>query len=276
MPLSGPVDPRVSMKAQLAYTLRALRTLKGLSQDALAKELYTTRETIAAYETGRNRPDLEFCKTLDEFFDTGEMFQSLWAHARREHLREWFEEYVGHENEASEIRTFQPLYIPGLLQTEGYIRATWLPGTVIEEKVVQRLARRDILTREDNPPHLFAVLDQVAIIRPVGGAEVMKEQLRHLLTMSELPNVSIQVVRLHGGWHFGLNGAVVVLTKPDARKVGYVEAQFGGRLIEDPPELARLGLRFDRIRGKALSEEASRALIRATMETMTDDPVAEE
>jgi hypothetical protein len=111
------------------------------------------------------------------------MFQSLWHHAQREHLREWFEQYVGHENEAAEIRTFQPLYIPGLLQTEGYIRATWLPGTVIEEKVVQRLTRRDILTREDDPPHLFAVIDQAAILRPVGGAAVMKEQLRQLLAM---------------------------------------------------------------------------------------------
>jgi transcriptional regulator with XRE-family HTH domain len=275
MPLSGPVDPRESMKAQLAYTLRALRTLKGLSQDALAKELYTTRETIAAYETGRNRPDLEFCKRLDEFFDTGEMFQSLWGHAQREHLREWFEEYFRHESEACEIRTFQPLYIPGVLQTEAYIRAVWLPNTVIEEKVVQRLARQDILSREE-PSHLFAVLDQAAILRPVGGATVMREQLQHLLMMSELPNVSIQVVRLNGGWYFGLDGAIVVFAKPNASRVGFVEAQFGGRVIEDPYEVARLGLRFDQIRGKALSEEASRALIRTTMETMSDDPVAEE
>jgi hypothetical protein len=184
------------------------------------------------------------------------------------------EEYLRHENEASEIRTFEPLYIPGLLQTEEYIRATWLPSTVIENKVAQRLARRDILTRENDPPHLFAVIDQAALIRPVGGAKVMKEQLRHLLTMSELPNVTIQVVELSDGWYFGLNGAMVIFTKPDSSRVGLVEAQFGGRLIEDPPQLARLGLRFDLIRGKALSEEASRALIRTTMETVSDDQLA--
>lgn len=276
MPPSGPVDPRQSMRAQLAYTLRALRTTKGLSQDQLAKELYATRETIAAYESGRNRPDLDFCKKLDEFFGTGEMFQSLWDHARREHLREWFEAYVEHESEATEIRTFEPLYIPGLLQTEEYNRACWRPNTLIEEKVAQRLARRDILTRECDPPHLFAVIDQAAIRRSVGGTQVTTEQLRHLLTVSELPNVSIQVVELDGGWYFGLDGAIVVLSKPDASRVGFVEAQLGGRLIEDPHEVARLGLRFDQIRGKALSEEASCALIRTTMETMQDDPVAEE
>jgi DNA-binding XRE family transcriptional regulator len=93
------------MKAQLACTLRALRTVKGLSQDQLAKELYATRESIAAYESGRNRPPLEFCTSLDEFFETGEMFQSLWDHAKREHLHEWFEEYIGHEAAATQIHT---------------------------------------------------------------------------------------------------------------------------------------------------------------------------
>jgi transcriptional regulator with XRE-family HTH domain len=262
------------MKAQLAYALRALRTVRGLSQDQLAKELYATRESIAAYETGRNRPDEDFCKGLDEFFGTGELFQGIWYHAQREHLREWLEAYLGHEIESSEIRTFEPLYIPGLLQTEGYIRAAWRTSVTVEERIAQRLARRDILTRTDDPPHLFAVIDQAAILRPVGGPEVMKEQLLHLLTMSELPNVSIQVVELDCGWYFGLDGAIVVLTKPDAHRVGFVEAQLGGRLIEDPHEVARLGLVFAQIRGKALSEDASCALIRKTMETMSDDPVA--
>jgi hypothetical protein len=84
------------------------------------------------------------------------------------------------------------------------------------------------------------------------------------------------VVELSGGWYFGLSGAIVVLTKPDACRVGYVEANFGGRLIEDPCEVVRLGLRFDQIRGRALSEADSRALIRTAMETMSDDQVAEE
>lgn len=276
MSRSIPIDPRESMKAQLVHALRALRTLRGLSQDQLAKELYATREAIAAYETGRNRPDEDFCRRLDEYFGTEELFQGIWFHAQREHLREWLQAYIGHESESSEIRTFEPLYIPGLLQTESYIRATWLPNTVIDEVVAQRLARQDLLTRANDPPHLFAVIDQAAILRPVGGPKVMREQLEHLLTMSELPNVSIQVVELDGGWYFGLNGAMVILAKPDASRVGFVEAQLGGRLIEDPPELARLGLRFALIRSRALSEEASRALIRKTMETMSDDPVAEE
>ena len=154
MPNSVPTDPRESMKAQLAYTLRALRTVRGLSQDQLAKELYATRESIAAYESGRNRPDEDFCERLDDFFGTGEMFQGLRDHVRREHLPEWFEEYIGHETEASQIRTFESDYIPGMLQTEAYMRAcSDKPDR--EEKIARRLARRDLLTREDDPPGLL-------------------------------------------------------------------------------------------------------------------------
>jgi transcriptional regulator with XRE-family HTH domain len=275
MPNSVPLDPRVSMKAQLAYSLRALRTVRELSQDQLAKELYATRESIAAYESGRNRPDEDFCKRLDDFFGTGEMFQGLRDHVRREHLPEWFEEYIGHETEASQIRTFESNYIPGLLQTEGYIRAS-TDKPYSEESLARRLARRDMLTREDDPAAFFAVLDEAVIRRPVGGARVTREQLQHLLDMSERPNVYIRVVRERTGWYRGMNGALVVLTKPDRTAVGYVEAQFGGRLVQDPAEVIDLALRFDQIGVKALSDDASRALILNTMETMRDDPVAEE
>ncbi|WP_165975828.1 helix-turn-helix domain-containing protein [Actinomadura rubrisoli] len=262
------------MRAQLAYTLRLFREIRGLSQDALAKELYTTRETIAAYETQRNAPDEAFCMKLDEFFGTKELFQGLWHHAQREHLHEWFEAYMAHEIESTEIRSFQPLYIPGLLQTEGYMRATAPKGPVEEDLIQQRLDRRDILTRAENRPHFFVVLDQGAILRRSRNGDVMREQLRHLLAVGELPQIHIQAVQLSDGLYRGLDGAMVVLTKADRRRVGYVEAQFGGRLIEDPVEVTRLGIRFDEIRCQALSEEGTRDLIQKTMETMQDDPLA--
>jgi transcriptional regulator with XRE-family HTH domain len=274
MPPSAPIDPRKSMRAQLAYTLRLMREAKGLSQDGLAKQLYTTRESIAAYESQRNRPDKEFCKKLDEFFGTGELFQGLWHHAQREHINEWFEAYIAHENESSEIRSFQPLYIPGLLQTEGYMRAAAPKGQVDEDQISQRLARRGILTRAENQPHLFVVLDEAAILRRNHDADVMYEQLQYLLDAGELPQIHLQVVRITDGCYPGLNGALVVLTKPDRRRIGYVEAQFGGRLVQDPAEVTRLGLLFDEIRGHALSEEDTRVLIRKTMEAMQHDPVA--
>jgi transcriptional regulator with XRE-family HTH domain len=268
MPPCTHIDPRESLRAQFAYTLRTLRTLKGLSQELLAKELFLSREAITAYETQRNFPDLDTCKQFDDFFGTGELFQSQWAHAQREHVHEWFEAYLTHENEATEIRTFQPQYIPGLLQSEGYMRAGAFPNTLSEELIARRLARREILTQKDRPPYLFATLDQAVIQRPFGGAKVMREQLEHLLTMSEQANVMVQVVADRVGWHPGLDGAMVLLSKADHTRVGYVEAQLGGRLIENPSEVSGLGVRFDQIRGKALSEDDSQALIQETIEAM--------
>ncbi|MFC5746936.1 helix-turn-helix domain-containing protein [Actinomadura rugatobispora] len=276
MPPCTHIDPRESLRAQLAYTLRTMRTLKGLSQEQLAKELFLSREAITAYETQRNFPDLDTCKQFDEFFGTGELFQAQWAHAQREHVHEWFEAYLTHELEAIQIKTFQPLHMPGLLQTEEHVRSNGMPSPQIEDDISKRLARRDILTREADPAFLFAILDESVIRRPIGGAEVMRKQLQHLLTLSELPNVTIEIVREQAGWYFGLDGALVFLTKPDNTSVGYVEAQFGGRLLEEPTRVAKLGLRFDLIRARALSEDASRTLIRKTMETIADDSVAEE
>jgi transcriptional regulator with XRE-family HTH domain len=108
MPPSTLDGPPETMRAQLAHTLKVLRNLKGLSQDALAKELYVSRELIASYETERNRPDERFCKELDTFFGTGKLFCGLWRHAQREHFREWGwgETYETHEGEATQIRTF--------------------------------------------------------------------------------------------------------------------------------------------------------------------------
>jgi transcriptional regulator with XRE-family HTH domain len=262
------------MAACFAYELRRQREARGLSQAALAKELYVTRSAIESYENQRNRPDEKFAKQCDGFFGTGLLFQALWFHARREHLNEWLQEYIGHESEATQVHSYQSLYIPGVCQTEAYMRAgAHEKGAAGEEVIAGRLARREILTKND-APFFFSVVDEAAIRRPVGGPKVMCEQHQHLLDMTGLPNVTIQVVPERTGWYSGLNGALVLLTKADGSRMGYVEAQLGGRLIEDPHEVTGLGVMFDQIRAKAMSEEDSRALIRRIMERMGDDPVA--
>jgi hypothetical protein len=122
--------------------------------------------------------------------------------------------------EATEIRTFQPLYVPGLLQTENYMRATAYKGQASEELIAKRLARRDILARETGQPHLFVVLDQAAILRRWRDTSIMQEQLRYLLDIGEAPEIHIQTVQITTGWHPGLDGAMVVLTKADRSRIG--------------------------------------------------------
>jgi len=255
------------MAACFMYELRRQRELRGLSQNALAKELYSTRGSIQAYEANRNRPDEQFARRCDEFFGTGELFQALWYHSRREHLNEWLEDYFDHERDAVDIRSFQPMTIPGPLQTEGYIRGNASKEADVEMLVGQRLTRRELLAKE-NGPYFWAVIDEAAIRRPVGSKGVMWEQLQLLLELSELPNVCIQIIPETGGGYDGLAGALVILTMPGGREVGFAEAQAGGRLMEDPHEVRRLAILFNQFRARALPEAASRALIIETMEKM--------
>ncbi|WP_018657354.1 helix-turn-helix domain-containing protein [Actinomadura flavalba] len=272
-PGNAVLDPGENPKALLAYGILALRGSRGMSQDDLAKALHVSRETISAYETGRVPPPPEFCAAVDEFFGTGELMANLRKNASKAHLRQWNEDFFVHELESNQIRTYEPLYVPGLLQTEGYIRASGTLGEPNEEKIVRRLARSTRLTGA-GAPHFFGVVDEAVIARPVGGAATMCEQLAHMLEVSEHPHVHLQVVPFAHGYYEGLTGALVSMAKPDLTKVGYVEAQIGGRLIEDQAEAARLILVFDEIRGAALPENASRALIRKRMETMHDDRLA--
>ncbi|WP_460301903.1 helix-turn-helix domain-containing protein [Actinocorallia aurea] len=251
-----------------------MRQLKGATQLETAKAIFVARETYTGWENQRSLPDEENCTALDEFFGTGPLIKDLREHCQREHLASWFEFFLGHEATSVEIRTYEPAYVPGLLQTEGYIRITSTSGQVNEEDIARRLSRAAILHRDEDPPHLFAVIEESALLRSLGNREAMREQLRHLLAMSALSHVHIQVAPMDAQWHPGFNGALTVFTTPEIKRVGYVEAQFGGRVIQGQHESWRLSVRFDEIRGAALSEDASRELIRHIMETMHDDRVA--
>ncbi|WP_460301187.1 helix-turn-helix domain-containing protein [Actinocorallia aurea] len=271
--MEGP-DAAQTLHSHFADTLRVLRQFKKVTQLEVARAIFVARETYTGWENVRALPDDENCAALDGYFDTGLYLRNLREQCQREHLASWFQAYVEHEPTAREMRTYQPSFIPGVLQTEDYMRLIADPGAQDEENIARRLGRRDILTRQDDPAHLFAVIDEAALVRTRERPDVMREQLAHLLTMGAMPHVHIQVTPLSAPQHPGLDGALVILTTPELSRVGWVEAQFGGRLIQDRTETWKLALRFDEIRGVALSEGDSLALIKQIMETMHDDRVA--
>ncbi|MGI5165827.1 helix-turn-helix domain-containing protein [Spirillospora sp. CA-253888] len=269
VPPEQTIDPYESLFAFFAYELRRHRKARGLSQDQLAKELYTTRAAIESYESRRNCPKSEFAKQLDEYFGTGVHFQVLLYYARQESLLKWLNDYVELEKEARESRVFQALNIPGLLQTPEYARAQFesvhLPNA--EELIAQRMERQAVLTRSPSPLRLWVLLDQSVIERPVGGPAAMAKQLRHLLEMSEMWNVCIRVVPTSTGAYIGVDGSFIILTTPD-QQVGYTEAALAGRLTYEPVELETLGLHYEWIGARALHEEGTRCLIKKKMEAM--------
>ncbi|GLW59227.1 helix-turn-helix domain-containing protein [Kitasatospora phosalacinea] len=156
--------------------------------------------------------------------------KSGWWHSYNDVLPNWFQTYIGLEEAAALIRTYEVQFVPGLLQCEEYARAIFaqnrpaLDEEEIDRRVALRIRRQKLLT-EGRGPKLWAVIDEAALRRPVGGPEVMRAQLEHLVELAGYPSVVVQVMPFRFGAHAGESGAFSVLRFPeqDLPDVVYVE-----------------------------------------------------
>ncbi|MFG2823056.1 helix-turn-helix domain-containing protein [Kitasatospora sp. NPDC048365] len=156
--------------------------------------------------------------------------KSGWWHSFNDVLPGWFQTYIGLEEAAALIRTYEVQFVPGLLQCEPYARAIFaqsrpvLAEEELERRVSLRMRRQKALT-DGEGPRLWAVIDEAALRRPVGGPEVMRAQVQHLLDMAEQPNVVVQVMPFRFGAHAGESGAFSILRFPeqDLADVVYLE-----------------------------------------------------
>jgi transcriptional regulator with XRE-family HTH domain len=227
----------------LGGQLRRLREERGITLEQAATVIRGSHSKLSRMEHGRVAFKERDVADLLTFYGVtdGEQRAALlalaretatpgWWHDYADILPNWVEPYVGLEAAAAVIRTFQVQYMPGLLQTEAYARATLrtgFPGAAEEEvarRAELRVNRQDVLNRP-NPPRLWAVIDEGALRRPIGGAEVMREQLRHLIDMAEHPAVTLQVLPFKVGAHAACGGPFVILrfAEPDLNDVIYVE-----------------------------------------------------
>lgn len=166
-----------------------------------------------------------------------------WWQGYSDILPHWVEPYFGLEAAASFIRDWELQFVPGLLQTEAYARAIIrLGNATCEEDVVRRaearLARQDILNRE-NPPRLWAVVDEAALRRSIGGRAVMREQVRHLIDMADHPAVTLQILPFHVGSHPAMGGPFTILryAEPDLRDVVYIEQLTSAIYLDKPVDV---------------------------------------
>ncbi|MFD1546182.1 DUF5753 domain-containing protein [Nonomuraea guangzhouensis] len=204
--------------------------------------------------------------------------QAVIALARESRRRGWWEEefkdilggaLVGLEWEAAEIQTFEAILVPGLLQTADYAKAVFKGGRVMEKGDVERLAearlaRQRILDRED-PPSFWAVIDEAALRKYVGGAAVMRDQLHHLCRMAERRNIGIQVLPDAVGAHTSMTGGFAILDYQASEdpSIIYVEVGAAGDLfLEKPEDVAHYRKSYSYLRASALSADASLAYIK--------------
>lgn len=246
--------------------LKAARAGAEVSQEGLAGLIKWSPSTVAAIETGRRRPTMEFAVSADQALNTGGLLAELLKAADRERGPSWFVPWRGYEEQAIRLRAFEPCLIPGLLQTEEHARAVISagglhPAATVEELVAVRMERQQLLYRDD-PPQCVFLLDESALRRPVGGPAAMDAQLGRLLEVAELHWVRLHVIPVSVGEHVGLGGGFVLAELPDGERALYLENAARGHVMDDPEMVRLVDTKWDSLLGEALSTSASLDLIR--------------
>ena len=225
---AGPTVRRMLVGAKL----RRLRTDMGLSREEAAEAIRASAWKIHRLENGQvgfKQRDLVDLLALYRVTDPDEIDELLtlareanvpgWWQHYGDVLPQWFRTYVDLESAATLIRTYEGMFVPGLLQTDDYMRAVIRDASLesseeMGRRVRLRMARQILLTRE-HPPRLWAVMDEAALRRPVGGREVMRGQLERLIDATKLPNVTLQVLPFGAGAHPAMVGAFSILRFAD-------------------------------------------------------------
>jgi len=243
----------------LGSHLHRLRETTGITAERAADAIRGSHSKISRMEHGRvgfKERDVADLLTLYGVTDPQERDALLnlareastpgWWHAYSDILPSWLEAYVGLETAASVVRSYQIQFVPGLLQTESYARAVLRAShpAMAEDEIGKmaelRISRQEILSKV-SPPQLWAVVDEGALRRPIGGAAVMREQVWHLIKMAEHPAVTLQVLPFRIGGHPACGGPFTILrfAEPDLNDVVYTEQLTSALYLDKPAEVDR-------------------------------------
>lgn len=273
-----PGNPHTSVRSRtVANELRKLREERELSCAEVAKMLGVSVSKISRIETGISGLQSDDVATLLGFYKVppakrNELLDLL----RRGDQKGWWERQAGlpklwralidYENKATRIQNYEPLIIPGLLQTGEYCEAM-LRGTddtlsdaEVDNLVASRMARQTVLTRS-TAPQFLAVVHEAALRMQVGGRGVMARQLRQLLNMIERPNIGLRAVPIEGGANVGLRGSFIIIELADEPHLVHIENQITGMFLEEDADLNGYRLALRNILGVALAADATATLI---------------
>jgi transcriptional regulator with XRE-family HTH domain len=246
--------------------LRFCRTSRGLSQDEFGRKIGYSGSHVSSVETSQRPPTNEYMEKIDEAFQTGGTYERMLTKlAKLDNTPIWLREWIEIEREAAALRWYEPAYVPGLLQTERYAQASLRSGRLSvaesDQRVASRLERQAVLLR-DPPLQVFVTLDEMVISRTCGDASVMAEQLEHLVTCAERPEIQLQIVPTEVGMYSGLAGAFIIAELPDGSRFGHVDNQLVAQIVERPDIVASLGVTWDAIRSEALPCRSSLDLLK--------------
>jgi transcriptional regulator with XRE-family HTH domain len=273
------------LRIALGAQLRRLREASNLTTGQAAEAIRATHSKISRLERGRSparQRDVADLLSLYGVTDEAEREQLLaltrqasapgWWQQYSDILPRWLELYIGLEKAASIIRTYEVQFVHGLMQTEDYARAVilisnaHLPAEEIDRRVSLRMRRQQLLT-QPGAPQLWAVLDEAALRRPPGGPAVVRAQLEHLLQLTDLPNVTVQIVPFHAGPHAAAGGPFTILRfpEPDLPDVVYLEQLNSALYLDQPGDVIDYVTIMDKLCVQADTGTASKDLLCALL-----------
>jgi transcriptional regulator with XRE-family HTH domain len=257
----------VSARSLFADLLTAYRKQAGWTQAEAAAKFHMSRSNYQKLESCDRKPQRDMAKLCDEVYATPDVFSRIYADIVTEPYSAWFGPRVEYEDRAAVITDWEQRGIPGVFQTEQYARAVvracrpYDSADAIENVVRGRLDRQEILTR-DNPPKVWAVIAEGVLMQAVGGPQVMTEQLEHLIKVSDSTQAVIQVLPFSAADAPGADGPAALFEFADGSpSVAYLEGWEGGRVVEDPKEVAGIATALSMLKGCALSPGESRQLM---------------
>jgi transcriptional regulator with XRE-family HTH domain len=273
-------------RRELGARLRELRLSAGLTVDEVAGRLLVSAPKVSRIETGAGGRgvNLRDVRDLCDLYavDAAER-EKLMRLARESQQKSWWQEYgelrtptyVGLEAAATSILEYESGSVPALLQTSDYARAMVegveldVTAALVDQRAQARQTRQELLTGE-SPPRFWAVLDEAAVRRVVGGRDVMAAQLRAIAALSALSNVTVQLIPYDAGSHPGINSTFILLHfEEDVPDLVYVEGLLGDHFLENPTDVDRYRRVFDHLRAIALSPKDSITMITAQADALT-------
>lgn len=274
MPTEKKIDPAESPRHLFAYELRKWRHRAGLTQEQLGEKIGYSAGMVASVETLAKPASEDFARRCDSVLGADGTLFRIWKMAKAA-TPTWFRPWLEVEREATTLKSWEPLNLPGLLQTEAYARQLFMgvPGLTaeqVEQGVAARMARRAILEREE-PPDVWLVIDEGVLSRPVGSPAVMREQLLHLVeTVRQMPRVSVQILPIAAQCMYGLSGAFAIAQiRVGIPDTVYLETAYSGQTTEDPRVVTDIHRRFEAIRSEACPQHVSIGLIKEAAERWT-------
>lgn len=277
---SGSMVRRILLGSQL----RRLRESRGVTREAAGYSIRASESKISRMELGRvslKPRDVADLLTLYGVTDDSEREPLLglarassltgWWHSYHDVLPSWFPTFVGLEEAATEISTYEVQFLPGLLQSERYCQAVVtsnfpeLSPQEVDRRVTLRMGRQKLLLSE-SAPRLSCVLDEAALRRSYGGTDVMREQLALLVEFAEWEKVDLRVIPFAGGGHVGVAGAFVLLSfaQDEISDVAYVEELTSALYLDKPEDTSAYRRAFAGLQGAALSPSETLDLLRST------------